>query len=755
MNWLRSAVLGWCVLAGSVSSAPALLFSDEEVRTILQHSPIPPPRPDPTNIVGDDPAAARLGQYLFFDKQFSGRGTVACADCHDPRRGWSNGQSLAHGIGTTRRHTPTLWNAAYGRWFFWDGRADTLWSQALAPLEDPNEHAGSRLQYAHFVNDTPDLKAAYEAIFGELPPLDDRRRFPRSGRPIPTDPAHPHQGGWATMQPADQQAVNRVFANLGKALAAFERRIVSRGAPFDVFAEGLKDHDPRKLHALTAAAQRGLKLFIGRANCRACHAGPNFTDGEFHDIGLPERGNAPPDVGRLNGVRLLLLDPFNALSVYSDDPTPARRATNFVVSQPDQQRQFKTPTLRNVAETAPYMHDGRFATLTETVRFYSTREQATPASHPGERILRPLRLSDEEIEDLAAFLRALTGEPLDADLTRPPASPLLPGTPRTVAAVARRQSANGADERAVLPTSRTADSSPQPRSSVLDLPMIEYASNAKAAVGGGCLAVTKPKTAQVLVFDVQSDSPRLLVALPFAQPNGVAIDGARHRVYVSDAERHRLHAFDLSRTAATGAAELSFLRAVGQRGSGPAQFNHPGALAVDVDGNLFVADFANARVQVFGPDLRFLRQFGQSGELHAPLSIALDRAGKTVYVLDAVDHRVHAFTREGQPLASWGSRWQSERDIGAWLFPSALAVAADGAVYVTDSGRSAVLKFDGSGRFVTSWGHVGHAQGELYKPTGIVTDDRGRVIVIDYGDNRAQIFDSNGTYVSRFFAHEG
>jgi len=421
---MKPIVIGICVglLAGCGKPAPEVAFSDDEIAKVNQHSPVGPVPVDPTNRVADDGAAARLGQSLFFDARLSGNGRVACVTCHDPARGWSDGKPLAEGIGRAKRHAPTLWNAAYNRWFFWDGRADSQWAQAVQPLENPVEQGGSRLQFAHLVADDPALKTAYESIFGALPDLADARRFPARGRPVPEDPRDPLQLAWASMSADDQAAINRVLTNLTKAISAFERRIVSRNAPFDRFVEGLRDGDSTKLRALSPAAQRGLKLFVGKANCGLCHSGPQFTNGEFHNTGLAPRDGTPPDPGRDDGIKQLTQDPFNASGPYSDDADGRPHAlVQFLAGQRGRYGQFKTPTLRNVAETAPYMHDGRFATLEQVVRFYSTREGGVALSAHDEIILRPLNLSDAESTELIEFLVSLTGEPLDPALTRPPA----------------------------------------------------------------------------------------------------------------------------------------------------------------------------------------------------------------------------------------------------------------------------------------------------------------------------------------------
>lgn len=427
-------------------------FTAAEVRRILQLSPLPAVPPDPTNRVADDPRAARLGQFLFFDERLSRDANTSCATCHDPARSWTDGRVLAEGLAPLDRHTPSLWNVAHQRWFFWDGRADSLWAQALIPLESPLEHSSSRLQLAHLVHDDALLRAAYERVFGPLPDLGDGSRFPSVGRPVPEDDHahelarehareatlsgghthgpdasfyHPHQRAWDSMRPEDQGGVTEVFVNLGKAIAAYERRILSRHAPFDRFVEGLRERDEGKLSALDAAARRGLELFVGRARCVTCHDGPTLSDKEFHDLGLPGPGGArPTDPGRRRGIEALRRSEFNGVGRWSDDPRGAARSkVELLASHAHGGFEFKTPSLRNVAVNAPYMHDGQLASLEDVVGFYSTLagEREDPPTH--ETILRPLGLTETERQDLIAFLRSLTDEDLDPTLMRPPASP--------------------------------------------------------------------------------------------------------------------------------------------------------------------------------------------------------------------------------------------------------------------------------------------------------------------------------------------
>ena len=442
--------------SSSPGSAPYVpeTFSEEEVARILRLSPLPPAPADPTNAVEEDPLAIELGRQLFYDPGLSRDGARSCATCHDPALGWSDGQRLGQGEVELNRHVPSLWNVAHLRWFFWDGRADTLWSQALEPLENPLEQATSRLAVAHHVASSDELRRNYEQVFGALPPLEDRDRFPPTGRPVPADeghehvpePApqgqeprglsprrghlhrpgqgfyHPHQRAWDAMTEADQQEVTRVFANVGKALAAFQRRIRSGPAPLDVFVEGLREHDPRKLAALDESARRGLQLFVGEARCILCHSGPLLTDMEFHDISLPSLSEDMAfDEGRQHAFEHLRESPFRGDGPWSDaPPDPSSEASLKLSTLPLHAHalgEMKTPSLRNVALTAPYMHQGQLSTLEEVVRFYSERTNLRESPPAVESVLQPLGLEDAQVADLVAFLESLTSlEPLPREL---------------------------------------------------------------------------------------------------------------------------------------------------------------------------------------------------------------------------------------------------------------------------------------------------------------------------------------------------
>jgi cytochrome c peroxidase len=407
----------WAALAlaaaASQSAPTAPERSEGTRRKLASHSPLPPPPASPTNRFADDARAAELGQRLFFDPRLSSNGEVSCATCHDPKLGFADRRPLAMGLSRGDRHTPGLWNVAYQRWFFWDGRADSLWAQAVQPLENPVEMGGDRVAVARLLAGDPELREAYTKVFGSLP---DTSRWPEHARPAAEGAEDPLGKAWLAMGEDARREANRVTANFGKALEAYERRLLRRESPFDRYVAG-------EASALSESAERGLVFFMGPGGCRSCHGGPAFTDSEFHNIGIPPLGGGKPtDPARYAGVERVLRDPFNARSEFSDS-REGEPVTRLDTLAPDPRNfgEYRTPSLRNVALTPPYMHQGQFATLRDVIRFYSTLEGATQVGHHQEQTLRPLNLSDSEIEDLVAFLESLTGAPPPDELLAPPA----------------------------------------------------------------------------------------------------------------------------------------------------------------------------------------------------------------------------------------------------------------------------------------------------------------------------------------------
>ncbi|MGI9303328.1 MAG: cytochrome-c peroxidase [Gammaproteobacteria bacterium] len=339
--------------------------------------------PDSSNRVADDSRAADLGRRVFFDTRFSINGKVACATCHQPERYFTDGLAVSTGIGQTPRGAPSLLGAAYSPWFYWDGRRDSQWAQALVPFETPIEMGFDRLRVLQLIAEDDDYRVIYEGLFGRLP-----------------------ENG------ADENAVAMAFAQVGKALAAFERTLLPQASRFDKYVATLlaqKSVEPADPSALTTEEIAGLKIFISEeAQCTRCHNGPLFTNFGFHNIGLIElkRGVRKYDFGRSQGAPQALDDPFNCLGPYSDAEPEQCRELDFIKTRGRElPGAFKVPTLRNVAETAPYMHDGRFATLEEVLDHYRT----APKRRLGHQELNPLALTPEQIGQLVAFLKTLTG----------------------------------------------------------------------------------------------------------------------------------------------------------------------------------------------------------------------------------------------------------------------------------------------------------------------------------------------------------
>lgn len=415
--------------AGTTTSGeltdPTGFFSPDELRELEDFGALGPVPDDPTNRVADDEEAAHFGQFLFYETRLSGNGEVSCASCHRPEHGFADPERLSTGLGETTRHAPTLLNVSYNRWYFWDGRADSTWAQSHSPLEASNEQGISRVEIAHLLYDDSDLREAYRAIFGEMPDLSDESRFPDAGRPVPSNPDHTEHEKWMSMSAGDREAINRVLANVGKAIAAFERQLVSRNAPFDRFMRGLREGDADKIEALDESELRGLRVFVGEAECDVCHTGPFFSDREFHNLGLPPRGWLPPrDLGRYEGVPIVKDDRFNATGPFSDAPdSQAAAEIEFLARKQENRGQFKTPTLRNVERTPPYMHGGHFETLEEVVEFYAELDAQVAVGH-REESLEPFELTERDKDDLVAFLESLTGEQVADSLRRQPDSPL-------------------------------------------------------------------------------------------------------------------------------------------------------------------------------------------------------------------------------------------------------------------------------------------------------------------------------------------
>jgi cytochrome c peroxidase len=380
MGRLRRIVLATgtalAMLGSAGAAAPLLDFSADELQRIARHGPWPPPRAfDPGNVAGANPAAIALGQQLFFDARLSIDGTMSCSTCHQPLLAFADARKRSQGRQELDRNAPSLWNAVHQRWYGWDGAADSLWAQSIRPILHAHEMDANPPHVRDTIARNAELACRYRKAFGHAPEDDSEA----------------------------------VLVNASKAIGAFVGTLVSGRTPFDVFRDALVRGDARAAARYPLPAQRGLRLFVGRGHCHLCHVGPLFSNGEFADTGLPffvRPGVVDP--GRQRGIELLNLSEYNLLSRWSDarDDAAATK-TRQVLPQHRNFGEFKVPSLRNVALTAPYAHDGQLATLDDVVGHYS--ELNLERLHAdGEQILKPLRFSDGERADLVAFLRSLS-----------------------------------------------------------------------------------------------------------------------------------------------------------------------------------------------------------------------------------------------------------------------------------------------------------------------------------------------------------
>jgi cytochrome c peroxidase len=353
MGHLIWLVTLWSVVLPVLPHLPGLDWSYAGVPAEI--GPLPPlPVPEDNPMT---PEKVELGKRLFFDPNLSGDGSLACASCHLPDQGWTTSTPLSPSYPTTmeRRNSQTLINVAYNKALIWDGRAGALEKQALGPIQNPL-HMNQNLDLlVEKLSAMPVYEKGFRQVFG------------------------------TSVTPE----------GIGKALAAFERTLVARNAPFDRYVTG-------DWQAMSDGALRGMELFKGKARCILCHNGPNFTDGQFHNLGVP----AAP----------LLSDPLVQVAVRFDAKrmnVPEYQSVRedlgrYLVTKEEKDKgAFKTPTLRDVMRREPYMHNGLFHSLEEVIDFYDAGGGAIAGKSP---LIHPLGLTVQEKRDLLAFLQALTGE---------------------------------------------------------------------------------------------------------------------------------------------------------------------------------------------------------------------------------------------------------------------------------------------------------------------------------------------------------
>lgn len=364
--------------AGSDSDKGGLILKPQALSAVLAHGPWPPTlKKDLSNRVSGNEAAISFGRQLFFSPLLSGSQKDSCASCHSPQQAFASGPAVSnsedHGL---ERNTQTLINARFNRWFGWDGRSDNLWAQSIRPITRAKE-MNLKPEKIRGVVQHDVFSKQYSALFGD----------------------------------ATQQTDELILVNVTKALAAYQETLVSGKTAFDRFYDAVERQDWKAAAGYPIEAQRGFLMFAGKGRCIFCHSGALFSNGEFHDAGVPyfiQPGVV--DAGRHQGIIELQQSPFTLDGDYTDDPKKrgawavrkvARLHANFGA--------FRVPSLRNVAKTAPYMHNGSLATLEAVIDHYSNIDMER-LHIDGEAILKPLKLTSREIADLVAFLESLSDD---------------------------------------------------------------------------------------------------------------------------------------------------------------------------------------------------------------------------------------------------------------------------------------------------------------------------------------------------------
>jgi cytochrome c peroxidase len=362
--------------------------------------------PDPGNAVADHPLAKQMGQLLFFDTRLSANNEVSCATCHQPEKMFTDGRALAVGLSQADRNSMGLVGVAYSPWLFWDGRKDSLWSQALEPLENPLEHGSNRMQLARLVMTDPVYSEYYDALFGidtEFLASIAEKNHISAASPLGNAQL---KDNWDGLSPQEQHTVNVIFSNIGKALAAWQRQLLHAPSDFDAYVTSLgHDASLRQDNTLSRAQISGLRLFLGKAQCVNCHNGPLFTNNSFHNTAVLSAPGIQPAAGRSHGLRLAQSDVFNCLGPYSDAEPSQCQELRFARGGDEMIGAQRTASLRNLAATAPYMHAGQIATLEDVINHYNKAEIAVI----GHNEAKPLKLRAIEKRQLRAFLHSLNG----------------------------------------------------------------------------------------------------------------------------------------------------------------------------------------------------------------------------------------------------------------------------------------------------------------------------------------------------------
>lgn len=350
-------------------------FSQTEIQKIASLGPWPLDKKiDTTNSLSQLKLAQSLGEKLFHDPQLSDNKLISCANCHQPNNAFTDKKNLAQGLHLGSRNTPSLWNVSLKRWYGWGGDIDTLWGASLRALLDPKEMGATETSITHYLTTQPQLINALSAF-----PL------------------------WQEAKSAQNKLVV-----IGKLLAAYQELLISEKSEFDYFREALIKQDDKAMAEYSDSKKRGLKLFIGKGNCQICHSGPLFSNKEFADIGMSyfdREGKV--DKGRYQGIKSLKASPFSTLGAYNQDMSEASRIqAKHLVLKHRNFGEFMVPSLRNIALSPPYMHQGDLKDLDQVINHYSDLDEERLHTD-GVAILQSLHLSETEKADLKAFLESL------------------------------------------------------------------------------------------------------------------------------------------------------------------------------------------------------------------------------------------------------------------------------------------------------------------------------------------------------------